>query len=82
MTAPHVASQARGCAARRQHVPLEKQALSDLVQIDLQVQYEKFRRRPDDWQLPLYDMKLHDCTYGGVQQGKASSPKTRRKKSN
>ena len=31
-------------------------ALGDLVQIDLQVKYEKFRRRPDDWQLPLYDM--------------------------
>ena len=48
---------------RRNNVPLERQALGELVQMDLQVKFEKYRRRPDDWQLPLYDMKLNDYSY-------------------
>ena len=34
---------------QRQQLPLQNQCLSDLVQMNLQVQFEKYRRRPDDW---------------------------------
>ena len=44
--------------------------------MDLQVKYEKFRRRPDDWQLPLYDMQTKDITYAKYNK----SPKMKKTK--
>ena len=47
---------------------VDKQPLGDLVEMNLQVEFEKFRRRPDDWQLPLYQMKLKEMEKGSPKR--------------
>ena len=34
-----------------------REPLNDMVDIDLQVQFEKYKKEPENWQLPLYDMQ-------------------------
>ena len=36
---------------------IKRQPLNDLVDIDLQVQFEKYKKEPENLQLPLYDMQ-------------------------
>ena len=63
-------------------VPLDRQPLNQLVQIDLQVQFEKYKRKPNDWALPLYDMKVVDTSFGamGRAYGKSDGKHSVKKK--
>jgi len=56
-------------------LPLEKQPLNLLVEMDLQVMFEKYRRPSNDWALPLYDMKPpKDQNYLPLQNSNKTGP--------
>jgi len=49
---------------QRARLAIENQPLSALLDMDLQVKFEKYRRKQGDWQLPLFDLKLNNLGGG------------------
>ena len=45
--------------------------------MDLQVKFEKYRRHPGDWALPLYDLKIEDTNFSSPTKKKGHFSKDR-----